>query len=1822
LIINHHNGLNMQSQDDSSKGTSPEEGLYDTDTDSDMLGYFSLGSKASSSKTIWESLVDSCKRSIASKFNISKANISMDLDAYSFVISAEKMNSGTKESIRDFLLSFGGTSFGRCSFPTRSTGSKTKDSIFGCTGNESQHLPHILRGHEMLVIDVPVKIALHTSCQTVLIENLKAKGFYCLPSSMKTGVCFNPYAAANKPPYTVLVDAIIESCEVTSQVGGTAKSTSIIHVADMGFRSPLANNYEAILNLFKKCEKMKQDGLLVELTQFDLAFGFQAPQDHLIQATCKVNEVHDKESLYQKSRVTVYPLHKLPNLKDEKLKNNELKGTFEIKKMNWEEGRNVIFDDETQTSGINLFSSSRVNKKSRENISIHSSTLHSVKGYSTVVHSLLQKRSKFPMEDKAMYGIGNRKFEYLQTLIANATLSLNETFHNVKSHGIGFRIEVSLRPHFDDPIRYSGHGNDLLLIACMALQELFGSKFTVRLMTFPTRSIQTEAMKLLTEATSMVHYRKDIQFSQVYANEKVIEWLRSHLSILLITIGICPGYSIKYINQWLNDKDRFDPHNKVMKVKPNVESDSLSLIRHRMLHSFESHLNHLKFSENAVLHLRTFLDEAPNIDPLSCYSSLSLSSKHLLVNCFWTDIIPHLSAFLSQDKNKVKTNKNEFGHKEKNFDLDYEEILELLEPSEIKSDKVLQDLMEKAPMPVHPLAVALTSLFGLSILWNPNRKGFNQILLHYIKGCHNSEHLGYEEIADLKTRTLIQNCLKGCQLTRNDLRHICLHLIPGCATRNQPTISYQRMLCKQYEFPISDICLTPTGNHVERKYKNDLMNVALTQDISVLVVQDNQKATFHRLSENSNVEVILLNRVLRPCNEFLSSTILEHHNLYYMMSIILHSTSESCLRQILFDLISRSKKHLQDIFLTSEATTSEFFKKVDTLNELESTHLFSLRKLQDNIRNFVMSARYIPEIIFSLVSYAYQKNIIYYDTLKNTTCVYMYWKSRCIKYSTRGCKWLPTIKSIIIRQDDYKMFKYQQITESESQRPLINREASDLFSLAPIGGRLSSEIRLNLLPNRRRTSAGLHMYAALSKLLYTIDERYLENTDHGNWNSDCLGLKSFILELSRSRVTQHQCFSDSVIANCDLLDAPLRGLACQLTQNGSIQITHKLLCPLICLKYHNIMFGIFDYNQGKKETHFYAHNPFLNIVETKKHTNFIRLIDRNQTLYLYSSMSRSEYFVPEDFQSFALENSWRWDHSLNGKYSHLGLNEFEQCLEQLKVSFNAKVFKCHEEIDDYNWRPEYPNCIIKSTTITDQSKKLPCLSHNGVPHIALILIFPTHGEAQEWDSSIVHHPNQDKESALNHLLEFLEESPSSGRYNTTCVKGRNVEYCESSYYMLLYAYLAIQTGFQKNFLISMMNVNNEHDLKTKCQQWIQATMRTNDKVQLPWLNQLTWNSTCNHQVHRSKDVVENPSDMNKQNQNPSPLNATNNKGISKRTKDNLSERNKKKRTRSPSYDKFHQQRNEDFVSPNSTTKTPSYYGLKNPNNLCYMNVIIQLLYGMKCIRDHISQVHFQDKNQNISIALKRLFLRMSSEKQTTSVNDFKRTVGMDPLFQEFNNNLQQDSHQFLLTLLQSISNEFKVHHKNSTPFWFRSTLISVVRCQTCNQESTNQGDHSTSIEIEISGNSVEKCLSSFFKYEELELENQWICQNCKRKRRAYKFLFLCERPILIITMKRFKGTSRKITTNVTFPLDNLSIRNLINEENKSQSRTSFKLFAVVNHVGESAMSGHYTLYMKVKNDWLKFDDEIVEPISKECVNSSNAYTLVYIENEKFKLLGS
>ena len=48
--------------------------------------------------------------------------------------------------------------------------------------------------------------------------------------------------------------------------------------------------------------------------------------------------------------------------KNESLKKSNLKGTFEIKKKNWSDGRYISFEDRSDNRGVNLFSCSEKSK--------------------------------------------------------------------------------------------------------------------------------------------------------------------------------------------------------------------------------------------------------------------------------------------------------------------------------------------------------------------------------------------------------------------------------------------------------------------------------------------------------------------------------------------------------------------------------------------------------------------------------------------------------------------------------------------------------------------------------------------------------------------------------------------------------------------------------------------------------------------------------------------------------------------------------------------------------------------------------------------------------------------------------------------------------------------------------------------------------------------------------------------------------------------------------------------------------------------------------------------------------------------------------------------------------------------------------------------------------------------------------------------------------------------------------------------------------------------------------------------------------------------
>ena len=128
----------------------------------------------------------------------------------------------------------------------------------------------------------------------------------------------------------------------------------------------------------------------------------------------------------------------------------------------------------------------------------------------------------------------------------------------------------------------------------------------------------------------------------------------------------------------------------------------------------------------------------------------------------------------------------------------------------------------------------------------------------------------------------------------------------------------------------------------------------------------------------------------------------------------------------------------------------------------------------------------------------------------------------------------------------------------------------------------------------------------------------------------------------------------------------------------------------------------------------------------------------------------------------------------------------------------------------------------------------------------------------------------------------------------------------------------------------------------------------------------------------------------------------------------------------------------------------------------------------------------------------------------------------------------------------------------------------------------------------------------------MDENNEWYCENCKKKQRAKKKLEIYHTPkILIIQIKRFSHVN-KINTKVNFPLKDLDLSKYILSNDNSKS-IKYDLFAVANHYG-SLSFGHYTAFCKnsVNEKWYEFNDSCVNEITDlSKIVSPSAYVLFY-----------
>lgn len=163
------------------------------------------------------------------------------------------------------------------------------------------------------------------------------------------------------------------------------------------------------------------------------------------------------------------------------------------------------------------------------------------------------------------------------------------------------------------------------------------------------------------------------------------------------------------------------------------------------------------------------------------------------------------------------------------------------------------------------------------------------------------------------------------------------------------------------------------------------------------------------------------------------------------------------------------------------------------------------------------------------------------------------------------------------------------------------------------------------------------------------------------------------------------------------------------------------------------------------------------------------------------------------------------------------------------------------------------------------------------------------------------------------------------------------------------------------------------------------------------------------------------------------------------------------------------------IGPEQFPVNEHYFGLVNFGNTCYCNSVLQALYFCRPFREKVLAYKSQPrKKENLLTCLADLFHSIATQKKKVGVIPPKKFITRLRKENElFDNYMQQDAHEFLNYLLNTIADILQEERKqekqngrlrngdvdnednNSTPdpTWvheiFQGTLTNETRCLTC-----------------------------------------------------------------------------------------------------------------------------------------------------------------------------
>lgn len=345
-----------------------------------------------------------------------------------------------------------------------------------------------------------------------------------------------------------------------------------------------------------------------------------------------------------------------------------------------------------------------------------------------------------------------------------------------------------------------------------------------------------------------------------------------------------------------------------------------------------------------------------------------------------------------------------------------------------------------------------------------------------------------------------------------------------------------------------------------------------------------------------------------------------------------------------------------------------------------------------------------------------------------------------------------------------------------------------------------------------------------------------------------------------------------------------------------------------------------------------------------------------------------------------------------------------------------------------------------------------------------------------------------------------------------------------------------------------------------------------------------------------------------------------------------------------------------------------YTGLSNPHNWCYANSVLQALLasesGKELLNSEWKQRYHVPKKKNEKSEQPQLMMQILSNlfhwmsagnfkamKAGTLMNYSRHVSNQARSDEVFGDHKQHDAQEFMSFVLTHLDDETNVYRDRegypaapktsgqlllqaAVQYWnnhlsyssslvdkyWRTIELSTVMCHSC-QTRTYSWNTVDSINCSVGqgDTTLEKILSSHTQGNDLD---DYRCDTCHANRRATQSFSYPRMPsVLCIVLKRFGHDgygATKSLANITWDLNDLDMAPYFLhpsdceydgyiEDKAFTAPFRYECYAVVEHTGGSAQSGHYTAFVRDPRThdpsaWLYCNDAYVDKVRMDNPN--------------------